>query len=359
MIKITAKIKNKPIKLINIYSKNLVEEIKKQGQKIKLENFKEGLILKPGKEIHVTIAANKRIQIAIGKLIKNKLIDPSIINKKSVPLYLDLNDWNLKEIFRKSVGLPITNESPKDLVIKNGAIRTNNQNQYFLDLSSKKLYELAKKESIRCLLNRKNEEITLVRSNDIGSRKLTSHGKRRVQISIPLEVLLETEVIKLKDESWLPIKIQLNLNSFGLTVLDFYNVKEERELVETLINKNIKINIKNYNDPYDIYLPEYKTIIELHNSIPGLQDLSTRHKVRPAMVRLRILEADYLVRNKIADISFVVLNKKWENGKYIQEIIKDINNKVIIVFTDYKENWSNNVGNKIISSVKSIQSVNY
>ncbi|MEK6894874.1 MAG: hypothetical protein AABX10_05440 [Nanoarchaeota archaeon] len=55
----------------------------------------------------------------------------------------------------------------------------------------------------------------------------------------------------------------------------------------------------------------------------------------------------------MADNSFIILNKKWENGKYILEIIKGINEKVKIIFTDYKVEWGKEVTKKIIKHIKS------
>jgi len=353
VIKIIGRINNNAsTKLLVIHSKNLTEEIIRAGQKIRLENFKDGVILKPGKEIHATVAAKKRIQIAIGKLTKNRIIDPSIINKKSISVYLDLKDWNLKNVFQKSRGSPITEKSPKDLIMKKAALRTNNLKRYFLDISSKKLNELAKIKHIRCLLNRKEGGLIIVRSDNIEARKLTSHSKGRVQIAIPSGILREEEIAKLKEKSWLPVNIKLNLESFGLRILDFYSVKEEKDLVEELTNKGLEIKAKDYTDPYDIYLPEQNIAIEIHNSVPTRDDLSTRHKVKPALVRLRILEADYFVKNKELSRYCVILNKKWEAGKYIQEIMINLDKRVRILFTDYQNEWGGKICKMITGSTE-------
>ncbi len=348
MIKITGRINNnKSTKLLVIHSKNLTNEIRKKGQKVRLENFNDGLIIKNGNEIHTTLVQNKRIQIAIGNLIKNNKINPDIINRDTVDVYLNLKDWKLKEISQKSRGSPITNELPDNLIAKKAGLRTNKRNRYFIDISSKKLFEIAKKETIRCLINRK-ENLILIKSNKLSARKLTPHGKGRIQIAIPKEILKKEEIINLSEKSWIPIYIELNLKSFGLSLPDFYSNKEEKELAQYFTKKNIKIKIKDYTDPYDMYLPEYNIGIEVHNSLPALDDFVTRHKVRPAMVRLRILEADFLVRKGNLKKFLLILNKKWLGSKYIKELTENINKNIIIFYTDFRKGWPKNIEDEII-----------
>ncbi|MBU2104816.1 MAG: hypothetical protein KKF67_03515, partial [Nanoarchaeota archaeon] len=73
MIKLTGKIeKRKSVRILIIHSKKLSEEVVRKKNNISIKNYKNGLILKPEGKVHVTIAAKKRLQIAITKLIKNK-----------------------------------------------------------------------------------------------------------------------------------------------------------------------------------------------------------------------------------------------------------------------------------------------
>jgi hypothetical protein len=118
-----------------------------------------------------------------------------------------------------------------------------------------------------------------------------------------------------------------------------------------LIKKGLKIGIKDYRDPYDIFLTESISCIEVHNSNPNKEDLSTRHKVKPGLVRLRILEADYLVKNNRINNFFVILNRGWENGKYINEITENITKGVYILFTDFNEDWYKKIGEIIIDQI--------
>ena len=122
-------------------------------------------------------------------------------------------------------------------------------------------------------------------------------------------------------------------------------------MVNCLNKRGVKIKTKNSSDPFD-FLVNDKIAIEVHNSIPTCGDLVTRHKVKPALVRLRILEANSLAKNKRIDKFFVVINKGWEKGKYIQEVIDKENKNAKVFFTDFKNNWFEKIGNKITKNSK-------
>jgi len=100
-----------------------------------------------------------------------------------------------------------------------------------------------------------------------------------------------------------------------------------------------------------MFLPKSKTSIEVHNSYPRYGDLVTRHKIKPRMVRLRILEAEFLTKNKDLKKFFVALSKKWKNGKYMQELINKTNRNVQVLFTDFKDNWYKKIGEWIIKNI--------
>lgn len=342
-------INNKNTKLLVIHSKKLSEEVYKIKNKIYLENFLDGLKIEPGGNIHATIASGKRLQIAITTLIRNKKIKAET---NIIPIYLNESLWkiNKKEILKKSVGNPISSIIPSNLVIKRAAIRPNRE-RFYLDISSKKFHDISKEKIIKCLFNRIDDSIIIINSDDIEARKLTPHSKKRIQISIPEELLKKEEIKKIKNNGWLPINLKLNLESFGLKINDFYSIKEENELVEYLINKKVKIKIKEPSDPYDILIKKKNVAIEVHNSVPKYGDLVTRHKIKPGMVRLRILEADFLTKNKELTKFYLIINEEWKKGKYIQELINKVNKKVKIFFTDFKNEWCEKMGNEIINSL--------
>jgi len=348
MIKLKGRIeKRNTCKLLVIHSKKLSEKLK---DKISLENYGDGLIIKPKGNIHATIAAQKRLQIALTNLIKDKKI--RIKEVKEIPIYLNEKEWKIKkeEILAKGVGNPLSNIVPKNLIIKNATIR-NNRGRYYLDISSKKLYEISKNKIVKCLFNKTKDSIIIINSNETNARRITPHSKKRVQIAIPKELLKKSEKLKLDEKDWLPIKLKMNLKSFGLNIDDFYSIKEEKELVIYLSNEGIKIKLKEPSDPYDILIKEKKVGIEIHNSTPRYGDLVTRHKVKPALIRLRILEADFLVRKKELNKFFVIINKKWERGKYINELIKKENKNVKILFTNFKNKWEEKIGQEILKNI--------
>lgn len=339
---------NKGTKLLVIHSKKLSERVNDNKNNISIKNYWDGLAISPKGDIHVTIAAKKRLQIAITNLVKSNKI--FLNDKKNVKIYLNENVWgvNKNDLISKGIGLPISNDAPNDLITKNAAIRVNNR-KYYLDISSKKLHDLAKNSRIKCLFIMKENSIIIVRSEEFNARKLTPHSKKRVQISIPKELLNNDKIKKLGEKGWLPLKLQLNLKTFGLEISDFYHVKEEKDLVRYLISKGIKIKIKEPADPYDILLKEKDFGIEVHNSLSRDGDLVTRHKIKPGMIRLRILEADLLVRTKELSTFCLIINKEWENGKYIQEIIDKVDKNVKVFFTDFKNKWYEEIGDKLIT----------
>lgn len=350
MIKLTGVMRNNNVtRVVTIYSKNLARAIEKIERRIQLRNFKDGVLLKPRGESHATIVREKRIQIAIKNLVKKKILDEKLLSEKNISVYINPKDWGLSEVLQKSKGLPFTKEIPKNLDIKKAALRTNKRGRYFIDISSKKLNEITKKETIRCLINRR-ENIILVKSKELSARKLTPHGKGRIQIAIPKEIMKKEEILKLSKKSWLPINIELNLDSFGLSLPDFFSVKEEKELAECLTKKKIKIKLKDYTDPYDIYLPKQGIGIEIHNSLPLKGDLTTRHSIKSGMIRLRILEASFLVNNKELREFYLILNKNWERGKYVKELSEKNEKNVRILYTYFNKGWERVIVSKIISS---------
>ncbi len=342
--------KCKNSRVLVIHNKTLTGRIKEFNQKVNLKKNTNGIEVEPLGKFHVTIAAQRKLRITATQLIKEGIV--KIENKNQVKIFVNLKKWGItkKELFSKGKGSPLTSEIPENLVKKRGAIRKG-QRTYYLDISSKSLYGIAKNEKIKCLFNRIEDDIVIINSENKEARKMTPHSKKRVQIAIPKEILTKKEIFILNSKSWLPINIQLNLASFKLETKDFFSVKEEKELVEFLNENNVEIKIKDPSDPFD-FLIDNKIAIEIHNSAPKYGDLVTRHKVRSGMVRLRILEADFLTKGKEISKFFVVLNREWEKSEYVRELLNKINDKTIVLFTDFKDNWSKNVGEEIIKSIE-------
>lgn len=336
-------------KILVISNKSLTERVKEFSQKISLKINSKGIEILPGGEIHATIAGQRRLRITITNLINKNMI--IIENKNKVKIFVNLKKWEISKnkLFSKGKGSSLSKEIPKDLIKKQAAIKKGLRT-YYLDISSKSFYDLAKKSTIKCLFNRNEEGIILIKSDEKEARRITPHSKKRIQIAISKEILTEEEIIFLNSKSWMPINIRLNLSSFGLDIKDFFSVREEKELVKYLTKKGIKIKLKNTADPYD-FLIENNVAVEIHNSNPEKEDLVTRHKVKPALVRLRILEANFLIQDEKVDKFFIIINKKWETGKYIQEIINPKDKKIKIIFTDFKDKWDEEVGAKIINSL--------
>ncbi len=351
MIELKGKIEKRGnVRILVIHSKKLSEKIKQRGNKVTVKNFKGGLILIPKGDSHVTIAANKRLQIAVTTLIKKGEI--KIGDQEKTPLYLNEEDWEIteNEILAKGIGSPLSKIIPLNLTKKNAGL-CKKGGRYYLDISSKEFYNICKKNRIKCLLNRKGNPIIIIKSDSIKARKLTPHSKKRVQIAIPKEIISKNEIKKLDKIGWLPIILKLNIQSFMLKISDFYGVKEEKDLVNYLVGQDIKIKIKEPADPYDILIRDKNIAVEVHNSIPKREDLVTRHKVKPALVRLRILEADFFIKNKEVNKFFVIINEMWKNGKYINELIKGSDQNTVVLFTNFKDKWEEKVGQELLRNI--------
>lgn len=336
-------------KILVIHNKTLTEKTKKFGQKITLKIHPNGIEIIPKGKTHVTIAAQRKLRITITSLVRDKII--KIKNKNKVKIIVDLKKWKIvkKDLFKKGRGNPTTSLIPKNLIKKNAGIRKSGRT-YYIDISSKKLFEISKEKNLKCLFNRIKGDIILIKSYNKEARKITPHSNKRIQIAIPKNFLNKKEIASLSSKSWLPIKLQMNLESFDLKIKDFFHIKEEKELVENLIKKGCKLKIKNPSDPYD-FLINNKIAVEVHNSIPKYGDLVTRHKVKPALVRLRILEADSLTKNKKINKFFVIINKKWKEGKYIQEVINKKNKNMQVFFTEFENKWYEKTGDEIIKKL--------
>ncbi|MEK6895460.1 MAG: hypothetical protein AABX48_02980 [Nanoarchaeota archaeon] len=337
-------------KVLVIHNKPLTNKAKENNQKVTIKKCENGIEIIPGGSTHTTVAAQRRLRITATKLIDQGII--KIKDKNQVEVFIDLNKWNItkKELFNKGMGSPITDEIPQGMIKKSGAIKKGTRT-YYIDISSKSLYELSKKDKIKCLFNRKDKDVIIIKSDNKEARRITPHSKKRIQIAIPKEILNKGEIEKLKSKSWFPVNIQFNLQSFNLETKDFFSIKEEKELVDFLEKKGAKIKIKKPSDPYDFLIND-KIAIEIHNSIPKHGDLVTRHKVKPALVRLRILEADFLTKNNEVSNFLVIINEEWSKGEYIKELSNKINKKVNVLFTNFKDNWTEKVGEKIMGIIK-------
>lgn len=338
--------------ILVIYSKLLCSKILKIKQKVSIIKYRNGLIIKPNGGLHATIASGKRIQIAITKLYKNILLKFSTI----IPLYVNLNEWGMKKIVERATGfIPPISLDLKKFVIKPAAIKKTKKH-FYIDISFKKLSDLADKEVLRCLLSRDDAYFVMIKSDDLHARKLTKHSKRRIQIALPQNLLASEEVAILEKKKWFPILLKFDISSFGLDICDFYTVTEEGELVKNLVKKGIIITPKNYKDPYDIYLNDYSSCIEIHNSIPSTTDLNLRHGIRSGQVCLRVLEGQYLINKLNLKHAFIIINNSWRENKHIMDLINDMDKRVHVLFTNFNKNWSEEISDKI-SDILNIKKV--
>jgi len=331
--------------LLRVYSKPLTKRILELGQRITLLRFRDGFTIKPDGSKHVTVVANKGLQIAITRLSREYGLEVF----KTIPVYIDTDTWKIEFLLKKAIGIPITHTIPKKLIHRRAAI-TRKYNKYCLDITFKKLNKLSERITIRCLIKRVGDGFVIVKSNNLNARKLTPHSKRRIQISIPKSMLSKNEINFLSVNSWFKTKVKFDPDSFGLSLADFYTVKEENELVKAMIERGIKVVPKDYRAPYDILLKKSKCCIEVHNSLPVPEDFSSRHRIRPGQVRLRILEAHYNISKYNLKHSFVIINNAWKRSKHISSM-NISNTRVHVIFTDFNSNWAEKTTQKILDVI--------
>lgn len=329
------------VKILNVYSKPLADKVREAGNKIFMFNFKDGFLIKPNGDKHITIPSGKRLQIAVTKLVKTDLN----IQKSEVPIYVNPEEWNIKYLLKSPQGspeikLPIIEE--KNLVIKKAALSKNvaSKNKFNLHFSSKAIFNIAKNNEVRFLINRKDNIFTLIRSDEPQSRKLVAHSGNRLQLSIPKPMLNENDFYKLSKNNWYKVFVRLDLKSFKLNVDDFFFIREEKELVKSLTKRGFEVNIKDVEFPFDILLKN-KIAIEIHNSKATKYDLSSKHGLRAAQVRVRIFEGLYNKRKLNLDKVFIILNDEWKKSKHVEQLRREAETKGIhVLFTSFKNNWS-------------------
>lgn len=331
--------------VLGIYSKPLAMAVIERHQKVSLTPFADGLLIEPNGPLHVTIAAKKRLQIAATKLLR-EIFDGNV--PETIPIYVCMKTWGLSELLRHATGSPLTTIFPTGLVAKRAAIKQD-RNRFYIDVSSKGLGEVARRSLIRCMLARDGENFIMIKANGPKARKLTSHTKgRRVQISIPKTMLTDEELKLLAKKGWLGgIKLKFALSTFGISDADFYTVKEEKELVNTLTDMGIRVSPKDARSPYDIGMENHNSYIEVHNSTSSHAELKSRHNIRMGQVRLRILEAQYLANNPSVNHAFVVVNESWIKSKHVVDLVSNLNHKTHVLSTDFKDGWAKKIARTI------------
>ena len=326
----------------------LADKVKEADNKIFIFNFKDGFLIKPNGNKHITTPAGKRLQIAVTRLIKTDLN----IQNSEVPIYVNPEEWNVKYLLKRPQGspeikLPIMHK--KDLVIKKASLSKNvaSKNKFNLHFSSKAIFNIAKKNEMRFLINREGNIFTLIKSDKPQSRKLVAHSGNRLQLSIPKFMLNKNDIYKLSRSNWHKVFVRLDLNSFNLNVDDFFFIREEKELVKSLTKRGFDVNIKDAEFPFDILLKN-RVAIEIHNSKATNYDLSSKHGLRAAQVRLRIFEGLYNKRKLDLKKVFIILNNEWKKSKHVEQLSEEASSKGIhVLFTSFKNKWSNLIAEEI------------
>jgi len=343
--------------LLRFFSKPLIPKVIEYDQKISISNFQNGLLIRPNGPFHITVFRNKGLQIGITKLIRKGLI--SVDNSKgTIPIFVDLDEWKINSFIEKSRKTPfISNKDiPNNLVSLPAAI-TKKQKTFTVTFICKMLSEMCRKEEIRCLFCRDTEGFVIVKSRETRARKLTGFSKNRVQFSIPKSILIDEEIKKFEEKSAIPTKIKFNLTSFDIKISDFFFIKEEKELVKVLEERNISILTKNRLAPFDIEFKNKKIAIEIHNSIGSKDKIngihSGRHSIKIGQIRLRVLEAMHFLEKINLEHVFVIINQVWTQNKHIMNLVDDVKNKnVHVLFTDFKGNWASKVVDEISKRIE-------
>lgn len=348
MLKGVLNVREDGVKILNVYSKPLSEKVIDSDNKISILNFRDGFLIKPGGDKHITVPSGKRLQIAVTKLIKTNMYT----QKTGVPIYVNPEDWNIKYLLKKPQSSPETklfSIPKKSLLIKKASLSKNvaSKNKFNLHFSSKAIFNVAKNNEIRFLINRKDNIFTLIRSDKPQSRKLVAHSRNRLQLSIPKSMLNGNDIYKISKNNWYKVFVRLDLKSFDLKVDDFFFIREEKELVKSLTKRGFEVNAKDNEFPFDILLKN-KVAIEVHNSKATKYDLSSKHGLRATQARVRIFEGLYNKRKFNLNKVFIILNNEWKKSKHVKQLSKEAAAKGIhVLFTSFKNNWSNLITKEI------------
>ena len=129
---------------------------------------------------------------------------------------------------------------------------------------------------------------------------------------------------------------------FDLDISEFFYDERERELAKALKNRGIEIGIPEMGRrEADILLPKMNAQIEVTTIMPVKIG---KHKNNAhgtgVHINARLCEGFVRVTNKKIDTFFVVVHKDWMEHRWVKDLNEMIKPKVVLVPTDFKNNWA-------------------
>lgn len=148
--------------------------------------------------------------------------------------------------------------------------------------------------------------------------------------------------------------ILFSSKEFQLDIPKFFVNKEERELASALLKRNINIRMPDSRKrEADIVLDDYGIQIEITKVSP--RPFPQTHKNSPHCEGLhingRICEGFLRVAKKVVPYYIVVFKDKWMKVRWVNELKKLVKPEVILITTNFKKEWEDNVADKMISKL--------
>lgn len=239
--------------------------------------------------------------------------------------------------------------------------------QYRLIICNSKMSKLLLNKKIRAKLVKMGDSFYLHKDN--GGNLITPRPQsQNLFMSIKKIVSLDENLLNKKSKT-IKIKLKLNPEEWGLIESDrFLASREEKELAEKLMLSGYKVSPITYNDEDKLNkgcadllvdLENKKIPIEITTTSPSNKDIkrgiNSPHghqwvKVSGRMFPLLL----YNLENN--EHSFFVMDSRWKNYKHVNYFVNKLKNfNCFIIFTNFLEDWADEISKKIDLKLKEVK----
>lgn len=358
--------------ILTIYSSPFARYLLLNGiKKMNLEFNHEEAIISNGESKSITIERKKEghplVVTYVSKLLSKDLKDKIRRNKEQLPIRAvireivsegELLEYN-NRINRAEPKIYDVN-TPKSHLLKVGCFiscfRQNNRRWYRFSIRHR-IFEQIFRKGIKVDICREGDDF-LIKKNSKGNefhfyKNKEGHPLSYMQISPAFLKDNEKEIFK-NGRSAISFKAFLCSKDFGLDISEFFYDKKERELAKDLLNQGVEIRIPEMGKrEADILLPEINGQIEVTTIMPAnIKKNKNNAHGSGVHINARLCEGFVRVVNNKINKFFVVLHKSWMDQGWVRDTYEMIKPRVILLPTDFEENWSAKVAEKIIMEMK-------
>ena len=345
---------------------------------INYDNINEQFIIEHGDKVKITterIKENKPLCVLyVSKIIgpnlrdklkkersskKVKVVVNGILSKEELLNYNKLISYTEPNLKKSTI---IPKSEIIDLACHISCFRNKNSFCYRITSRHRILEDIAqRKERIMILRDKKGRFI--IKKDQYG-RLFNLHKSKEgypttyMQISPSLIKEEENELFN-NGRRCFSSRILLSEKEFNLDISHHFLVKEERELAYELTKRNINIKIPQMGKrEADIILKDSNAQIEITNLNPRKENSKNNPHGEGAHINARFGEGFLRVTKNIIPYYFLVINKNWKKFEWVKETCRLVQPKVITIFTDFQEDWTEKVAKKIESKINMFENDN-